>query len=160
MLPKCCHQEILFIPANRRESSRVAGGGGGGAMGLGDMVRKELAGKHFLNFEPHGEKLRKRIISKKGHVNIGKVKVSKRWVSRTLWTVGITILLFCWDRCHFQEAEVFVRHFQHNARHEVEIRALGLLLLFHRILAPFCRSLVSYIPIRFDYNRLFKLSEQ
>ena len=76
MLPKCCHQEILFIPANRRESSRVAGGGG--AMGLGDMVRKELAGKHFLNFEPHGEKLRKRIISKKGHVNIGKVKVSKR----------------------------------------------------------------------------------
>ena len=80
MLPKCCHQEILFIPANRRESSRVAGGGGGGggAMGLGDMVRKELAGKHFLNFEPHGEKLRKRIISKKGHVNIGKVKVSKR----------------------------------------------------------------------------------
>lgn len=52
--------------------------GGGGAMGLGDMVRKELAGKHFLNFEPHGEKLRKRIISKKGHVNIGKVKVSKR----------------------------------------------------------------------------------
>ena len=76
MLPKCCHQEILFIPANRRESSRVASGGG--AMGLGDMVRKELAGKHFLNFEPHGEKLRKRIISKKGHVNIGKVKVSKR----------------------------------------------------------------------------------
>lgn len=56
----------------------MAGGGGGGAMGLGDMVRKELAGKHFLNFEPHGEKLRKRIISKKGHVNIGKVKVSKR----------------------------------------------------------------------------------
>ena len=46
--------------------------------GLGDMVRKELAGKHFLNFEPHHEKLRKRIISKKGHVNIGKVKVSKR----------------------------------------------------------------------------------
>ena len=68
----------IFFPANRRESSRVAGGGGGGAMGLGDMVRKELAGKHFLNFEPHGEKLRKRIISKKGHVNIGKVKVSKR----------------------------------------------------------------------------------
>ena len=78
MLPKCCHQEILFIPANRRESSRVAGGGGGGAMGLGDMVRKELAGKHFLSFEPHHEKLRKRIVSKKGHINIGKVKVSKR----------------------------------------------------------------------------------
>ena len=76
-----CYQNAVnknFFPANRRESSRVAGGGGGGAMGLGDMVRKELAGKHFLNFEPHGEKLRKRIISKKGHVNIGKVKVSKR----------------------------------------------------------------------------------
>ena len=56
----------------------MAGGGGGGAMGLGDMVRKELAGKHFLSFEPHHEKLRKRIVSKKGHINIGKVKVSKR----------------------------------------------------------------------------------
>ena len=75
---KCYQNAVIINGANRRESSRVAGGGGGGAMGLGDMVRKELAGKHFLNFEPHGEKLRKRIISKKGHVNIGKVKVSKR----------------------------------------------------------------------------------
>ena len=47
-------------------------------LGLGEMVRREMAGKHFLSFEPHHEKLRKRIVSKKGHVNIGKVKVSKR----------------------------------------------------------------------------------
>ena len=55
----------------RRESARSR-------LGLGEMVRKEMAGKHFLSFEPHHEKLRKRIVSKKGHVNIGKVKVSKR----------------------------------------------------------------------------------
>ena len=59
--------------SGRRESARSRMG-----LGLGEMVRKELAGKHFLNFEPHHEKLRKRIVSKKGHVNIGKVKVSKR----------------------------------------------------------------------------------
>ena len=55
----------------RRESARSR-------LGLGEMVRREMAGKHFLSFEPHHEKLRKRIVSKKGHVNIGKVKVSKR----------------------------------------------------------------------------------
>ena len=47
-------------------------------IGLGDLVKRELKGKHFLNIEPHAEKLRKRIISKRGHVNIGKTRVSKR----------------------------------------------------------------------------------
>merc|ERR1719312_1086408 len=46
--------------------------------GLGDLVKRELKGKHFLNIEPHSEKLRKRIVSKRGHVNIGKTRVSKR----------------------------------------------------------------------------------
>jgi len=46
--------------------------------GLGDMVKKELKGKNFMNIEPHSEKLRKRVVSKKGHVNIGKTRVSKR----------------------------------------------------------------------------------
>ena len=48
--------------------------------GLGDLVKRELKGKHFLNIEPHSEKLRKRIVSKRGHVNIGKTRVSKRSV--------------------------------------------------------------------------------
>ena len=43
------------------------------------LIRKEMTGKHFLSFEPHHEKLRKRIVSKKGHINIGKTKVSKRY---------------------------------------------------------------------------------
>ena len=59
------------LNGGRRESAKSR-------LGLGEMVRKEMAGKHFLSFEPHHEKLRKRIVSKKGHVNIGKVKVSKR----------------------------------------------------------------------------------
>ena len=48
--------------------------------GLGDLVTRELKGKHFLNIEPHSEKLRKRIVSKRGHINIGKTRVSKRSV--------------------------------------------------------------------------------
>ena len=48
--------------------------------GLGHLVKRELKGKHFLNIEPHSEKLRKRIVSKRGHVNIGKTRVSKRSV--------------------------------------------------------------------------------
>ena len=48
--------------------------------GLGDLVKRELKGKNFLNIEPHSEKLRKRIVSKRGHVNIGKTRVSKRSV--------------------------------------------------------------------------------
>ena len=74
--PLECQAESEFSCHNSITGGRDSRARGGG--GLGDMVRKELAGKHFLNFEPHHEKLRKRIISKKGHVNIGKVKVSKR----------------------------------------------------------------------------------
>ena len=47
-------------------------------MGLGDLLRKELNGKKFLSMEPHHERLRKRIVSKKGNINIGKTKVSQR----------------------------------------------------------------------------------
>jgi len=46
--------------------------------GLGDLLRKEMKGKSFLNFEPQSEKLRKRIVSKRGNINIGKTRVSKR----------------------------------------------------------------------------------
>jgi len=46
--------------------------------GLGELVKKELKGKHFLHIEPHSEKLRKRIVSKRGNINVGKTKVSKR----------------------------------------------------------------------------------
>ena len=49
-------------------------------VGLGDLVKRELKGKNFLNIEQHSEKLRKRIVSKRGHVNIGKTRVSKRSV--------------------------------------------------------------------------------
>ena len=55
-----------------------SGGSDTPKFGLGDMVKRELKGKHFLNIEPHSEKLRKRIVSKRGHVNIGKTRVSKR----------------------------------------------------------------------------------
>ena len=48
-------------------------------LGLGDMLRRELVGKKFLSMEPHHERLRKRIVSKKGNINIGKTKVSQRW---------------------------------------------------------------------------------
>jgi len=48
------------------------------SFGLGPMVKKEMKGKNFLNIEPHSEKLRKRIVSKGGFVNIEKTKLSKR----------------------------------------------------------------------------------
>ena len=64
--------------SGRRESARSSRT----TAGLGDMVRRELTGKHFRSFEPHHEKLRKRIVSKKGHINIGKTKVSKRYKYR------------------------------------------------------------------------------
>lgn len=80
--------------SGRRESARSRMG-----LGLGEMVRKELAGKHFLNFEPHHEKLRKRIVSKKGHVNIGKVKVSKRR-RRFLSDIFNTLLDMKWRYVH------------------------------------------------------------
>jgi len=79
---------------DRRESARSRVG-----LGLGDMVRKELAGKHFLSFEPHHEKLRKRIVSKKGHINIGKVKVSKRR-RRFLSDIFNTMLDMKWRYVH------------------------------------------------------------
>jgi len=47
-------------------------------LGLGDLLRKELIGKKFLSMEPHHERLKKRIVSKKGNINIGKTKVSQR----------------------------------------------------------------------------------
>jgi hypothetical protein len=49
-------------------------------LGLGDLLKKELMGKKFLSIEPHHERLRKRIVSKKGNINIGKTKVSQRCV--------------------------------------------------------------------------------
>lgn len=48
-------------------------------MGLGDMIKRELREKRFLSMEPHHERLRKRLVSKKGNINIGKTKVSQRW---------------------------------------------------------------------------------
>ena len=42
--------------------------------GLGDLLRRELREKKFLTME----KPQSRIVSKKGHVNIGKTKLSKR----------------------------------------------------------------------------------
>ena len=42
--------------------------------GLGDLLRRELKEKKFLSME----KPQNRIVSKKGNVNIGKTKLSKR----------------------------------------------------------------------------------
>ena len=39
-----------------------------------------FSGKKFLSMEPHHERLKKRIVSKKGNINIGKTKVSQRFV--------------------------------------------------------------------------------
>jgi len=69
-------------------------------IGLGDLVKRELKGKHFLNIEPHAEKLRKRIISKRGHVNIGKTRVSKRR-RRFLSDFFNTMLDIKWRYVHF-----------------------------------------------------------
>jgi len=68
--------------------------------GLGDLVKRELKGKHFLNIEPHSEKLRKRIVSKRGHVNIGKTRVSKRR-RRFLSDFFNTMLDIKWRYVHF-----------------------------------------------------------
>merc|ERR1719312_2356586 len=68
--------------------------------GLGDLVKRELKGKHFLNIEPHSEKLRKRIVSKRGHVNIGKTRVSKRR-RRFLSDFFNTMLDMQWRYVHF-----------------------------------------------------------
>ena len=46
------------------------------------LVYKNIffSGKKFLSMEPHHERLKKRIVSKKGNINIGKTKVSQRFV--------------------------------------------------------------------------------
>ena len=49
--------------------------GGPSSPGLGDLLRRELKEKRFLSME----KPQSRIVSKKGNVNIGKTKLSKRW---------------------------------------------------------------------------------
>merc|ERR1719341_1904401 len=48
--------------------------GGPSSPGLGDLLRRELKEKRFLSME----KPQSRIVSKKGNVNIGKTKLSKR----------------------------------------------------------------------------------
>jgi len=48
--------------------------GGLSSPGLGDLLRRELKEKRFLSME----KPQSRIVSKKGNVNIGKTKLSKR----------------------------------------------------------------------------------
>ena len=48
--------------------------GGSSSPGLGDLLRRELKEKRFLSME----KPQSRIVSKKGNVNIGKTKLSKR----------------------------------------------------------------------------------
>jgi len=90
--------ESEFSCSNSLSGRRETAGSRAG-LGLGEMVRKEMTGKHFLSFEPHHEKLRKRIVSKKGHINIGKTKVSKRR-RRFLSDIFNTLLDMKWRYVH------------------------------------------------------------
>ena len=82
------HVRVSKPPDGQEDVAEQAGGGGGGSSGssavdgkkgssdgggkkisLGDMLKQEFTGRSFFQLE--GEKLRKRIVSKRGVVNIG-----------------------------------------------------------------------------------------
>ena len=65
-------EDVAEVGVGEGGSSTVDGkngGGGGRKVSLGDMLKQEFTGKSFFQLE--GEKLRKRIVSKRGVVNIG-----------------------------------------------------------------------------------------
>jgi len=63
------------------------------SQGLGDMLKQELKENRFLSVENK----QSRIVSKKGHVNIGKAKISQRRAPPTSPTKcsGVTALSTC-----------------------------------------------------------------
>ena len=138
-------------------------------MGLGDLLRKELNGKKFLSMEPHHERLRKRIVSKKGNINIGKTKVSQRWVvwaallglgldrPHPVWAWGSAFsiryyfrllfftpgLKFAFLRTSLQAAPFPVRFLHDNAGHAMAVCPPNILLRLCGFLVRLRSSLVG-----------------
>ena len=66
------------------------------SFGLGNMMRKEFKGRNPFHIDPEGEKLRKRIVSKKGVVHIGKSHMGKRQQTKYLTDFFNTMLDIKW----------------------------------------------------------------